>query len=88
MASVVPVPDSVHIALLILAGPTTGYALLIGFRMHRTIFPVLAGIFGVACLALGAITWGRTLLEIPVTILGSLAISIAHLTNWRLRRAI
>jgi len=88
MASVVPIPDSVHIALLLLAVPSTGYALLIGYRLHRVLAPVLFGVFGLICLALGAITWGRTPLEVPVTILGSLAIATAHLANWRLRRAI
>jgi hypothetical protein len=86
MASVVPIPDSVHIALLLLAVPSTGYALLIGYRLHRVLAPVLCGTFGLIFLALGAITWGRTPLEIPATILGSLAIAAAHLTNWHLRR--
>ena len=88
MASVVPIPDSVHLALLLLAVPSTGYALLIGYRMHRVIAPVIFGTFGLICLALGAITFGRTSFEIPVTIVGSLAIAAGHLTNWRLRRAV
>jgi len=88
IGAVVPIPDSVHLILLLLAVPSTGYALLIGYRLHRVLGPVLCGTFGLICLALGAITWGRTPLEVPVTMVGSVAIAAAHLSNWRLRRAL
>ena len=87
LATVVPIPATFHILALAFAVPATGGALYIGYRRHRLAAPLLAGGVGIALLALGVLEWGETPLEAPVTILGSLAIAAAHVTNWRLRRA-
>ena len=37
-------------------------------------------------LALGALRYGGTIHDAPVTVAGSLTLALAHLANWRLRR--
>jgi hypothetical protein len=86
LASVIPVPTSFHIAALIFAVPTTLFALGIGFRRHRQSFPLIAGLIGLTLLVIAVVAYERTPGEAPVTMLGSLVIVAAHLSNWRLRR--
>jgi len=76
-----------HVIALTLAIPATAGALFAGYRRHRLAAPLIAGTIGLALLTLGATHWGETPLEMPVTVLGSLAIAAAHLANWRYRRA-
>ncbi|WP_240320868.1 MerC domain-containing protein [Sphingomonas crusticola] len=87
LSSVLPIPEHFHLIALALAIPATAGALFAGYRRHRLAGPLIAGTIGLALLALAAIHWGETPLEMPVTVLGSIAIAIAHLTNWRFRRA-
>ncbi|NIJ08783.1 uncharacterized protein (DUF697 family) [Sphingomonas vulcanisoli] len=86
LASVVPIPTEFHIMLLLFAVPTTLFALIIGYRHHGTWQPLLAGLCGLALLAIGVLTYGETRAEVPLTIAGSLTIAAAHLINWRHRR--
>jgi hypothetical protein len=87
VSSMLPVPENFHLIALGLAIPATAGALFAGYRRHRLAAPLIAGTAGLTLLALGAIHWGETPLEMPVTVLGSLAIAAAHLANWRFRRA-
>ncbi|MBW8910379.1 MAG: MerC domain-containing protein [Sphingomonas sp.] len=87
ISEVLPIPAHFHLIALALAIPATAGALVAGYRRHRLAVPLIAGMIGLALLALGATHWEATPLETPVTILGSLAIAAAHLTNWRFRRA-
>ena len=87
LSSVLPVPEHFHIIALALAIPATAGALFAGYRRHRLAGPLIAGTIGLSLLALAAIHWGETPLEMPITVLGSIAIAIAHLANWRFRRA-
>jgi hypothetical protein len=86
LASVVPIPTSVHLAALAFAVPTTLLALGAGYRHHGTTTPLLIGGVGLALLAIGVLRYGETMLELPLTVAGSLAIAGAHLLNWRHRR--
>lgn len=87
VSAVLPIPQNFHVVALALAIPATAGALFAGYRRHRLAAPLIAGTIGLGLLALGAIRWGETPLETPVTVLGSLAIAAAHLANWRYRRA-
>jgi len=87
VSSVLPIPLHFHEIALGLAIPATAGALFAGYRRHRLAAPLIAGTVGLTLLTLGAIHWGETPLEMPVTVLGSLAIAVAHLANWRYRRA-
>jgi hypothetical protein len=87
LSSVLPIPEHFHLIALGLAIPATAGALFAGYRRHRLAAPLVAGTVGLTLLALAAIHWGETPLEMPVTVLGSIAIAVAHLANWRYRRA-
>jgi len=84
---VLPIPEHFHVIALGLAIPATGGALFAGYRRHRIAAPLIAGMAGLVLLTLGATHWEATPFETPVTILGSLCIAAAHLSNWRHRRA-
>jgi hypothetical protein len=86
LSSALPIPEDFHILALAFAVPATMAALFAGYRRHGLALPMLGGMAGLVLLALGALYWGETPLETPVTVLGSLAIAAAHLANWRLRR--
>ena len=87
LSNVLPIPEHFHLIALGLAIPATAGALFAGYRRHRLAAPLVAGTVGLTLLALAAIHWGETPLEMPVTVLGSIAIAVAHLANWRYRRA-
>lgn len=87
LSTMLPIPEHFHLIALGLAIPATAGALFAGYRRHRLAAPLIAGTVGLTLLALAAIHWGETPLEMPVTVLGSLAIAVAHLANWRYRRA-
>lgn len=87
LSSLLPIPEHFHLIALGLAIPATAGALLAGYRRHRLAAPLIAGTAGLTLLALGALHWGETPFETPVTVIGSIAIAAAHLANWRFRRA-
>lgn len=87
LSTMMPIPENFHLIALALAIPATAGALFAGYRRHRLAAPLIAGTIGLTLLALGAIRWGETPLELPVTVVGSLAIAAAHIANWRFRRA-
>ena len=86
LTAVTPLPTTFHIVALGFAVPTTAAALFLGYRRHRWAGPLIGGGIGLALLAIGVLVFGEGTLEIPVTILGSLAIAGAHVANWRYRR--
>ncbi|HWI85457.1 MAG TPA: MerC domain-containing protein [Sphingomonas sp.] len=87
LSAAIPIPENFHLVALALAIPATAGALFAGFRRHRLAAPLVAGTLGLTLLTLAATHWGQTRLEMPVTVVGSLAIGVAHLANWRYRRA-
>jgi hypothetical protein len=87
ISTLMPIPEHFHLIALCLAIPATAGALFAGYRRHRLAAPLIAGTVGLTLLALGALRWGETPLEMPMTVIGSLAIGAAHVVNWRFRRA-
>lgn len=81
-----PLPASFHVLALAVAVPTTSAALWLGYRHHGMPTPFAVGLSGLFLIALGATRFGETVLEVPITVAGSLLITGAHLANWRLRR--
>lgn len=77
-------PESFHLWMVAVAIPTSSYALLAGARGHLGP-PLFIGFVGLALLAIGATIAGETGYEVPVTVLGALTLSIAHVLNWRRR---
>ncbi len=88
LSAVMPLPTTFHLLVLGFAVPTTAAALYLGYRHHGWPAPLLGGVTGLALLAIGVLAYGETPLEVPITVLGSLAIAGAHIANWRYRRVV
>lgn len=86
LSSVLSFPESVHIWVLALAAPTAFAALLVGLARHGRTLPLIAGLTGLALLAAGALLFDDRG-EVPATVIGSLLLVGAHVTNRRLRHA-
>jgi len=87
LSSVLPVSEAFHLWMLGVAVPLSTFALVTGRVQHRARGPLAIGFVGLALLAAGAVFFGYTEAEIPVTVAGSLALGWAHLANWRLRHS-
>ena len=85
LASSLAVPDEVHLAAFCFAVPTSGWAILGGYRRHGTLQPVIVGGIGLSSLGLGLLGGSQWMIETSFTIGGSILLTTAHLQNWRLR---
>lgn len=79
------VPESLHLWLVAVAVPLSGYALLVGRRGHSDDRPVLIGAIGLVLLAAGAVPFAKTRHETVVTVAGGVLVAVAHIGNWRRR---
>lgn len=86
IAAIVPVPETVHLAALIFAAPTTLFSLVMGYRRHDEEVPLMLGVSGLLLLGIGVLHFPETKLEVVFTVAGSLALAAAHVANWRERR--
>ena len=73
----------VHVLLLMVAAPMSGYALVIGYRTHRSAIVLYLGLVGLTLMLSGVIFHGQFFLEVVVTIAGSLVLGLAHIYNLR-----
>ncbi|RED17643.1 MerC domain-containing protein [Parasphingopyxis lamellibrachiae] len=87
LANTMPIPEQVHVWLLAFVIPAAGIALLSGYLSHRDIRPCLAGSAGLMLLASATLLLVETAWEMPFTVIGSLALILAHALNWSLRHA-
>ena len=87
LASALALPVDLHVAILVFAVPSSLTALVIGRRSSGAAAPLATGVVGLAALAAGALIFGSTALETPLTVAGSLVLAAAHVANWRLRHA-
>jgi hypothetical protein len=85
LSSVLAIPETFHVWVLAFAVPVSGVALLTGGARHRAGYPLLLEVISLMLLAIGALLFGSTAGETPITVLGSLTLAAAHLANWRLR---
>ena len=85
LSTILDVPETFHLWVLAFAIPASGIALVSGRARHGAMWPLALGAAGLASLAVGAITLGRTAGETPMTVVGSLLLAVAHYANWRLR---
>ena len=86
LATILTLPAAFHFWLLAFAIPTAALALLRGRSQHGAWWPTVAGAAGLALLATGALM-PESAAETVVTVSGSLLLVLAHVANWRLRRA-
>ncbi|MEK7343608.1 MAG: MerC domain-containing protein [Pseudomonadota bacterium] len=87
LSRLLAIPESFHLLMLLIAIPSSGVALLMGRTRHGRLWPLLVGMAGLACLTIATLFFELTPLELPVTVVGSLALAVAHVANWRLRHA-
>jgi hypothetical protein len=85
VASRIDPGESFHIIMLALAIPTSLFALVEGWRRHRTIALPLIGVAGLTLMAIGALIASSPVAEAAWTIIGSLMLASAHIANWRRR---
>ena len=85
LSTMLSIPESFHIWVLAFAAPAAALALWQGRQKHGAVYPLLLGVVGLVLLATGALLVGQTAAETPVTVAGSLVLSLAHIANWRLR---
>lgn len=85
LAALLDIPETFHVWVLAFAIPTAVSALGSGWLGHRVVMPLVAGISGLVLLSVGAVVFGETHWEVPVTVAGSLTLAAAHVANWRLR---
>lgn len=85
LAAVLAVPESFHLWVLALAVPMALLALVQGRARHGRTGPLAAGAAGLACLVLGALAFAEGPAETAFTVVGSVLLVGAHVTNWRLR---
>lgn len=78
--------ESFHAIVLLLAVPTSAFALIGGWRRHGAIVPLIAGTIGLVLMATGIAFASNEILETSITVAGSLMLAAAHLANWRERR--
>ena len=78
--------ESLHVIVLLLAIPTSAFALIQGWRKHRAFVPLAVGGVGLSLMAIGIGFASRELVETAVTVSGSLMLAGAHIANWRHRR--
>ena len=78
--------ESFHAIVLLLAVPTSAFALIQGWRRHRAFAPLVVGGLGLSLMAVGIAFASRELVETAVTVTGSLLLAGAHIANWRHRR--
>ena len=85
LSSLIALPESFHLWVLVFAVPTSALALVVGRHRHRRAYPLTIGATGLILLATGALLLPGGQWETPVTIIGSLCLAYAHVANWRLR---
>lgn len=82
-----PTTEWLHLALLLTAIPVSALALVGGWRAHGAVVPILLGTTGLAGLAAGLAFGSVPGAETALTVVGSLALALAHIGNWRRLRA-
>ncbi|QLC26872.1 MerC domain-containing protein [Parasphingopyxis algicola] len=85
LAAFVALPETLHIWLLGFVVPVAGIVLLSGYRVHRDNRPPVAGAAGLVLLALAALLFPETVLDMVLSTVGSVLLVGAHLLNWAYR---
>lgn len=76
-----------HAVILAFAVPVSGIALIAGYHRHGASGPPVVGGIGLLCLIAGVSLTDGGWSETAFTVAGSLFLSVAHITNWRMRTA-
>lgn len=74
-----------HVAILAFAIPVSSIALIAGYNRHGAWGPSVVGGFGLLSLVAGVSLTDGGWSETAFTVTGSLFLTVAHITNWRMR---
>lgn len=85
MSRALALPETFHLWMIVIVLPASSAALFAGKRRHHAVRPLLLGFIGLTLLLVGALPFGETEFETPITVGGSLILAWAHIMNWRLR---
>ena len=83
VALVIPDLPWLHAALLLLAIPASGLALLRGWRVHHDTAPAAVGTFGLVVMASALLAQPHSVTEVLLTVSGGLLVAAGHLLNLR-----
>ncbi|MEN3748445.1 MerC domain-containing protein [Sphingomonas sp. HF-S3] len=86
LGAVLHLPDSFHGFVLAAAVPVSLFALRSGHRRHGRSIVLGLAITGLSLMALGYAGPVTPRGETFLTVAGSIAVAIAHITNWRMTR--
>ncbi len=86
-SSLLALPEWLHAVALATAIPASAIAMTGGYRHHGLAHPAQLGGIGMILLTGGVLAGERWLLETGLSVAGSLVLAMAHVMNWRLRRA-
>ena len=87
LSRLVPIPESFHLLMLVVAIPSSAAALFMGRSHHGRSWPIVAGMIGLTLLTIAALFYEGTRWDVPISVFGSVALIAAHAGNWRLRHA-
>ena len=79
--------EFIHNFILFLAIPISSYALIAGYRNHKTVYFLITGILGLSILMLAVIVGERLFGEIGeqvMTLIGSMLVAYSHFMNHRI----
>lgn len=82
-----PSSEWLHLVLLLTAIPVSALALVAGWRAHGAVVPLVLGALGLAGLTAGLAFDSVPGAETALTVIGSLALAMAHIGNWRRLRS-
>lgn len=83
LALVLNVPEAFHLAVFLLAVPTSLLALGAGQRRHRRGSPLAVALPGLLLMAAGLSLARTEGMETALTVAGSLLLAAGHILNWR-----
>lgn len=75
--------SAIHWILLVLALPLSAFALARGYRRHRYLPVIIAGVVGIGTMFVGVAHLAGINAELPLSILGALCLVYAHVQNMR-----
>ncbi|HEX8447069.1 MAG TPA: MerC domain-containing protein [Sphingomonas sp.] len=85
-ALIIPDLPWLHAALLLIAIPASGLALLRGWRVHHDPLPAKIGVVGLIVMACALLAVPHSLGEVALTVGGGMLVAAGHLFNLRAGR--